>query len=472
MTQGKFIDDNFLLHNSVAEQLYHNHAKGLPIIDYHNHLPPEEIANNKQYSSITEVWLNGDHYKWRAMRANGIDESYITGDKSDKEKFMQWAATVPYAMRNPLYHWTHLELQRYFNISELLNPSSAEKIYDQTNENLRQSDYNAFGLLKQMNVEVVCTTDHPTDSLEYHQQELSNSRALKMLPTFRPDKFLVIDNPDFLIFLEKLESIEEHSISTFDNLVAALYNRIEFFDSLGCQLSDHGLSQLYDIKTAGRNYDTILQNRKDGKEIDAEDAQAFQMVLLEKLAIKYNEKNWTMQLHLGPLRNNSTRLMRKIGVDVGADSIGDFEQARGLSAFLNRLDSQDSLTKTILYNLNPRDNEVFATMMGNFNDGSIPGKIQWGSAWWFLDQKDGMEKQINTLSNMGLLSRFIGMLTDSRSFLSFPRHEYFRRILCNIIGTDVVNGELPNDIPWLGQMVENICYYNAKNYFNFDTENT
>ena len=470
MIQNNFINENFLLHNSVAEELYHNHAKGLPIIDYHNHLPPNEIANNKQFASITELWLNGDHYKWRAMRANGIDESFITGNQSDKDKFIQWAATVPYTMRNPLYHWTHLELKRYFNISELLNPSTAEKIYEQTNEVLKQSDYSAYGLLEQMNVEIVCTTDHPTDSLEFHKQELDASRGLKMLPTFRPDKFLVIDNPDFLLFLEKLESRVGSTISTFNDLVSALQNRIEFFDSLGCQLSDHGLSQLYAIKLHGRNYDTILQKRKDNKQLDSTEVQAFQMALLQELAILYHKKNWTMQLHLGPLRNNNTRLMRKLGADVGADSIGDYEQARGLSGFLNSLDSQGSLTKTILYNLNPRDNEVFATMAGNFNDGSIPGKIQWGSAWWFLDQKDGMEKQINTLSNMGLLSRFIGMLTDSRSFLSFPRHEYFRRILCNIIGTDVVNGELPNDIPWLGQMIENICYYNAKNYFNFESE--
>ena len=467
MSVDRFINDNFLLHNSAAEELYHDYAKDLPIIDYHNHLPPDEIANNKQYRSITEAWLKGDHYKWRAMRANGIDESYITGDRSDKEKFMQWAATVPYAMRNPLYHWTHLELQRYFGISELLSPATADKIYDQTNESLKHTDYSAYGLLQKMKVEVVCTTDHPTDSLEYHQQELSAGRSLKMLPTYRPDKFLVIDNPDFLTFLEKLESLAGNKIGTFDNLVAALYERITFFNSLGCQLSDHGLSQLYDVKLEGRNYDNILQKRKDGQELEPIEVQAFQMALLHEVAIKYNELNWTMQLHLGPLRNNNDRLMNMVGADIGADSIGDFAQARGLSTFLNRLDSQKSLTKTILYNLNPRDNEVFATMMGNFNDGSIPGKIQWGSAWWFLDQKDGMEKQINTLSNMGLLSRFIGMLTDSRSFLSFPRHEYFRRILCNIIGTDVVNGELPNDIPWLGQMVENICYHNAKNYFNF-----
>jgi len=462
-----FLDDHFLLQNSTAEQLYHEYAKDLPIIDYHNHLPPDEIANDKSFSTITEVWLKGDHYKWRAMRANGIDEKYITGQTSDKEKFIKWAETVPYTMRNPLYHWTHLELQRYFGISRLLNSDSANDIYESTNAALNTADFSVKGLLQKMKVEVVCTTDHPTDSLAFHQKEINSTSPLKMLPTFRPDKLLVIDNPEFLIYLEKLEVIIGADISSFDELLAALENRIEFFHSLGCQLADHGLSQLYDIDFSAINLNQILQKRKSNKNLDKDEIQAFQMVSLHNLALMYHKRNWTMQFHLGAIRNNNSRLLNLIGADVGADSIGDFNQAEGLSAFLNSLDVKGKLCKTILYNLNPRDNELFATMMGNFNDGSLDGKIQWGSAWWFLDQKDGMEKQINTLSNMGLLSRFIGMLTDSRSFLSFPRHEYFRRILCNLLGEDVENGLLPNDTKWLGKMVEDICYNNAKRYFNF-----
>lgn len=462
-----FLDDNFLLHNATAEKLYHEFAKNLPIIDYHNHLPPDEIANDITFSTITEVWLKGDHYKWRAMRANGIDERYITGDTSDKEKFVKWAETVPYTMRNPLYHWTHLELQRYFGIQELLSPNSAMKVYDKANLALNSSGFSVKGLLSRMKVEVVCTTDHPTDSLEFHQKEFNSTSKLKMLPTFRPDKFIVIDHPEFLVYLEKLEVIINREISTFEDLLDGLSSRVEFFHSLGCQLADHGLSQLYNVSFTEKKLTEILQKRKAGSFLYPEDVQAFQMACLYHLAKMYDRHNWTMQFHLGALRNNNTRLLNLIGADVGADSIGDFKQAEGLSMFLNRLDAEGKLTKTILYNLNPRDNELFATMMGNFNDGSLAGKIQWGSAWWFLDQKDGMEKQINTLSNMGLLSRFIGMLTDSRSFLSFPRHEYFRRILCNLLGKDIENGELPNDINWIGKMVQDICYYNAKRYFNF-----
>ena len=463
----KFLDENFLLRSPVAEQLYHNYAKDLPIIDYHNHLPPEEVAMNKSFSSITEVWLNGDHYKWRAMRANGISEKYITGNTSAQEKFSKWAQTVPYTMRNPLYHWTHLELQRYFGITDLLSPKTEEKIFAQTNAALKTADYSVRGLLQKMKVEVICTTDHPTDSLEFHTSVKDENGTLQMRPTFRPDKFVVIDNPDFLIFLEKLETITGSKIHSFDNLMAALESRIDFFDAQGCLLADHGLSQLFDVELTGENLDEILEKRKANGKISKEASAVFQSTMLHELGKIYHKKGWTMQLHLGAIRNNNGRLLNLVGADVGADSIGDYEQAAGLSAFLNRLDAEGKLAKTIIYNLNPRDNELFATMMGNFNDGSMPGKIQWGSAWWFLDQKDGMEKQMNTLSNMGLLSRFLGMLTDSRSFLSFPRHEYFRRILCNLIGQDVQNGELPNDLAWLGAMVENICYKNAKEYFKF-----
>jgi glucuronate isomerase len=466
MMMKPFLDNHFLLENATAKALYHDYAKDLPIIDYHNHLSPKEIAEDKTFSTITEVWLNGDHYKWRAMRANGIPEQYITGSATDQEKFSKWAETVPYTMRNPLYHWTHLELQRYFGIHQLLDQKTAESTYHQTNATLQQAEFSARGLLKKMKVEVVCTTDDPTDKLEFHQKAKKDQDDLQVLPTFRPDKFVVIDHPDFLPFLEKLEDVTNSTISTFEALVAALQNRVEYFHALGCRLADHGLSQLFATPLTGKKLDTILKKRKAEKRIKRKESAHFQMTLLHELGKLYHEKGWTMQFHLGAIRNNNSRLLGLVGADVGADSIGDFEQARGLSAFLNRLDAEGKLAKTILYNLNPRDNEVFATMAGNYNDGSIPGKIQWGSAWWFLDQKDGMEKQINTLSNMGLLSRFIGMLTDSRSFLSFPRHEYFRRILCNLIGKDVERGQLPNDLNGLGQMVENICYHNAKAYFN------
>ncbi|MEM9847300.1 MAG: glucuronate isomerase [Bacteroidota bacterium] len=462
-----FLDDNFLLQNAVAEQLYHEFAADLPIIDYHNHLPPDEIANNKVFPSITAIWLKGDHYKWRAMRANGVGEQYITGDANDEEKFMQWSATVPYTMRNPLYHWTHLELRRYFGITDLLNETTAQQIFERTNALLHSKAYSTKGLLQKMKVEVVCTTDHPTDSLAFHQQEQQSDSPLKMLPTFRPDKLIVVDQEDFLPFLERLEDITGSAISSFAHLMAALEDRIKYFHALGGKLSDHGLAQLFAVDISEANLDQILQKRKAKQVITKRESAIFQMAALHELGKLYHDLNWTMQLHLGAIRNNNQRLLQEIGADVGADSIGDYKQAEGLSYFLNQLDLEQKLPKTILYNLNPSDNELFATMAGNFNDGVTVGKVQWGSAWWFLDQKDGMEKQLNTLSNMGLLSRFIGMLTDSRSFLSFPRHEYFRRILCNLLGQDVENGELPHDLPWLGKMVTNICYHNARNYFEF-----
>lgn len=462
-----FMDDNFLLQNPMAERLFHTYAKELPIIDYHNHLPPQEIAEDKNFSTITEVWLQGDHYKWRAMRANGVSEHFITGRASDEEKFQQWAVTVPYTLRNPLYHWTHLELQRYFGIQELLSPDTATAIYQQTTTALQQPEYAVSGLLQKMKVEVVCTTDDPTDDLAFHRMHQSKGRNLRMLPTFRPDKFLVVDGNDFLTSVEQLAAVTNSSITTFSQLLAALENRIDFFQEHGCQLADHGLSQLYPIDWKTVKLDDILRKAKDRQHITPTESQAFQMAALYELAKMYHQRGWTMQLHLGPLRNNNSRLLKTVGADVGCDSIGDFSQAEGLAAFLDRLDAQEQLTKTILYNLNPRDNEVFATMAGNYNEGPIAGKIQWGSAWWFLDQKDGMEKQLNALSNMGLLSRFIGMLTDSRSFLSFPRHEYFRRILCQLLGEDVQRGFLPDDEQWLGSVVEAICYRNAKQFFGF-----
>ncbi|MET3127359.1 glucuronate isomerase [Arcicella rosea] len=463
-----FLDEDFLLQTATASKLYHEFAKEMPIIDYHNHLPPDQIAQNKSFGNLSQIWLYGDHYKWRAMRANGINESYCTGDKSDYEKFEKWAETVPYTMRNPLYHWTHLELQRYFDVHEILNPSSARKIFDECSEKLQSPEYAVRGLLSKMNVKVACTTDDPLDSLEYHQAiKEEGTLDTKVLPTFRPDRFILIDNPNYASFIEKLGVLVNTEISSFEALVSALKTRAEFFASMGGRLADHGLEQIYAADFTEEEANKVLKKKIAGESISAEESLLFKSAILHQLGVIYHGLGWTQQFHLGALRNNNTRAMRLLGPDTGWDSIGDFSQAASLSKFLGRLDEYDQLAQTIIYNLNPRDNELMATMIGNFNDGSVAGKIQFGSGWWFLDQKDGMERQMNALSNMGLLSRFVGMLTDSRSFLSFPRHEYFRRILCNLLGNEIENGELPNDIEWIGKMVQNICYNNAKEYFKF-----
>jgi glucuronate isomerase len=467
--QKTFITEDFLLRTETARILYHDYAKETPIIDYHCHLPPDQIAEDKQFENLTQIWLYGDHYKWRAMRANGISEKYCTGNASDWEKFEQWAATVPYTMRNPLYHWTHLELLRYFDIDILLNKDSAREIYEECSSKLKQPDFSVKSLLKRMNVRVICTTDDPTDTLHYHQQISQSGLGIKVLPTFRPDKsMLLIDSPEeFKQYLGKLsEASGRGAISTYDELLAALGSRHDFFASMGGKLSDHGLEHIYsdfDEKLAKDAFAVTLR----GEVASAEQRSAFKSVLLFDLAKLDHAKSWTQQFHLGALRNNNERMLRELGPDTGWDSIGDYSQAQALSKFFNKLDSTNQLAKTILYNLNPADNEVLAAMTGNYNDGTVAGKMQFGSGWWFLDQKDGMERQMNALSNMGLLSRFVGMLTDSRSFLSYPRHEYFRRILCNLIGNDVENGELPNDIPWLGKLVKDISYNNANNYFGF-----
>ncbi len=461
-----FITDDFLLQSPFAKKMYHDYAKELPIIDYHNHLPPDEIAQNRVFDNITQVWLAGDHYKWRAMRALGIDEKYITGNASDKEKFLKWAETVPYTVRNPLYHWTHLELQRYFGIDELLSPANAEAIYELTSEKLQQSSHHTVGLLAKKNVEFLCTTDDPLDSLDHHKNIAQNDTVTKVFPTFRPDKaFAVEDTVAYGSYIKKLEAVTGIDINTYTKLLLALENRISYFHEIGGRLADHGLEQLYYTEKDNFNCDVLFQKAREQKTLSPQEVSFFKAKTLLFLCRAYHKKGWTQQFHLGAIRNNNKRLLSSLGPDTGFDSMGDFSQARSLSSFLNDLDSTNELTKTILYNLNPRDNEVFASMAGNFNDGSIRGKVQFGSAWWFLDQKDGMEKQLNTLSNMGLLSCFVGMLTDSRSFLSFPRHEYFRRILCNLIGRDVTNGELPADEKWLGKIVSDICYHNAKNYF-------
>ena len=463
-----FLDENFLLETETAQKLYHEHAIDMPIIDYHCHLSPKDIAENRTFKTLTEIWLEGDHYKWRAMRTNGVDERYCTGDATDFEKFEKWAETVPYTMRNPLYHWTHMELKNPFGVTEILDSSSARRIYDTCTEMLQQADFTTQGLLKQMNVKVVCTTDDPVDSLEWHQKIKDNPFGVAVYPTFRPDKSLAVENPaTFNAYMDKLAEVTGNRLDHFIDLLSALQQRLDFFDSMGCRASDHGLETVYAEPYKAEAINRIFHKIRLNNRLTPLEQLKFKSAVLNELGQMYQEKGWAQQFHLGALRNNNSRMQRLLGPDTGFDSIGDFEIAKPLAKFLDDLDSEDKLAKTILYNLNPRDNEVIATMIGNFNTGPTPGKMQFGSGWWFLDQKDGMEKQINALSNMGLLSRFIGMLTDSRSFLSYPRHEYFRRILCNLLGNDVENGELPANMEWVGKMVENICYYNAKEYFGF-----
>jgi glucuronate isomerase len=463
-----FLDDNFLLQGKTAQRLYHDYAAALPIIDYHCHLPPDQIAGNINFKNLTQAWLYGDHYKWRAMRANGVNEEYVTGSRSDEEKFMQWAATVPYTLRNPLYHWTHLELRRYFNIDQLLSPSTAKDIYDQCTAKLQTPEFAVRNMVAKMNVEVVCTTDDPLDSLEHHQQLKTDGYAVKVLPAFRPDKAM---NPDDTIafnqYIDQLGKITDADIQDFDAYLAALKKRHDYFAANGCQVSDHGLEHVYAEDYREEEITAIFKKIRHNYALMPMEILKFKSAMLVHFALLDHEKGWVQQYHLGALRNNNTRAFKTLGPDTGWDSIGDFSQARALSRFLNKLDSENKLAKTIIYNLNPADNEIIAAMTGNFNDGSVAGKIQFGSAWWFLDQKDGMTKQLNTLSNIGLLSRMVGMLTDSRSFLSYPRHEYFRRLVCNLFGEDIDNGELPGDLEWTGKIIQDICYYNAKNYFHF-----
>jgi glucuronate isomerase len=463
-----FMDDNFILQTKTAEYLYHEHAKKMPVIDYHCHLIPEQIANNQKFENITQPWLYGDHYKWRAMRTNGVDEKYCTGNASDWEKFEKWAETVPHTLRNPLFHWTHLELKAYFNITDILSPESAKAIYEKASGMLQSDDYRVQGLLKKMNVEVVCTTDDPVDSLEHHIRIAESGIALKVFPTWRPDKAMAVeDSQAYNLYLNKLAEVSGIEIKSYASLIEALKKRHDFFHEKGCRLSDHGLENFYAELYTQTEIDSIFLKVRGGASLTEEEILKFKSATLYDFALMDHSKGWAQQFHIGAMRNNSTRMFRTLGPDSGFDSIGDYSVATPMSRFLDKLDTDNKLAKTILYNLNPADNEVLATMLGNFQDGSVPGKLQFGSGWWFLDQKDGMEKQMNALSNLGLLSRFVGMLTDSRSFLSYPRHEYFRRILCNLLGNDVENGELPNDKALLGSMVENICYYNAKNFFNF-----
>ena len=468
---AKFMSEDFLLQSETARVLYHEHAAGLPIYDYHCHVIAAEIATDRQFENMTQVWLAGDHYKWRAMRTNGVAEKYCTGDASDWEKFEQWSATVPACLRNPLYHWTHLELKRPFGITKLLGPDTAKEIYDACSEMLTTPEFSVRNIMRKMNVKLICTTEDPLDSLEHHAKIRDDGFEIKVHTAWRPDKAMAAENIGLLNnWIDKLQEIADVYVADYHSYLTALRKRHDEFHANGCRLSDHGLEAAFADDYTAREITLIFERIRSGKSLNAVEIGKFKSAMMVEFALMDHEKGWVQQLHVGAMRNNNARFFEAIGSDTGFDSIGDYLTAAPLSRFLDRLDSQDKLAKTILYNLNPRDNAIMATMIGNFQDGSSPGKMQFGSGWWFMDQKDGMISQINTLSNMGLLSRFVGMLTDSRSFLSYPRHEYFRRILCNIIGNDVENGELPCDMNLLGQMIEDICYNNAKNYFPMECD--
>jgi glucuronate isomerase len=464
-----FVHDDFLLETRTARELYHEHARDLPIIDFHCHLSPQLMAEDHRFRSISEIWLEGDHYKWRAMRTNGEPERFCSGEASDWEKFLAWARTVPETLGNPLFHWTAMELRRPFGIETLLTPETAQAIYEQANARLQEKDFTALGLLEQFKVAVVCSTDDPTDTLAVHAALAQRKDPVtRVYPTWRPDKaVLVEDHAGWLAWVQKLEETAQASIGKWSELLAAIEKRHAFFHELGCRASDHGLEALdaepFDDATAERLFDRL----RAGRALDPAEARVFRSALLFRLALLDHARGWVQQFHLGAMRNNNTRMRRRIGPDTGFDSIGDFPQARSLARFLDRLDETDQLAKTILFNLNPSDNELFATMIGNFQDGGVPGKIQWGAAWWFLDQLDGMEAQLRGLANMGLLSRFVGMLTDSRSFLSYSRHDYFRRLLCGLLGEEVRRGRLPDDLRALGALVANISFFNARDYFGF-----
>lgn len=462
-----FLTEDFLLTNPIAIELYHNYAKEQPIFDYHSHLSPQLIADDYQFTNLYDVWLKGDHYKWRAMRTNGITEEYCTGNKSDYKKYLAYAQSVPYMLGNPLYHWTHLELKRYFNISDqLLNGESAAEIWKTCNTLLQEPQYSARNLLLKMNVKMVGTTDDPLDDLQAHQKIAADLQFnIKVLPTFRPDKILAIEAPAFTAYVKKLMSITDMDIQNFRQLTVALEKRMDYFALHGCVISDHSLEEVAYMDASEKTLTQILQRRLAGAELTPTEAIQFKSQLLIFLGTAYHQRNWVQQYHIGALRNNNTRLLNRLGRDIGCDSINDRSIATPLSQILDAQDQQNALPKTILYCLNPSDNEVIATMAGNFQGDGIPGKIQFGSGWWFNDQKDGIQRQLTQLSQLGLLSRFVGMLTDSRSFLSFTRHEYFRRILCNMVGQWVVDGEAPNDMALLGSLIKNICYDNAKHYF-------
>jgi glucuronate isomerase len=469
---AKFMSEDFLLQTKTARTLYHEHAAKMPIYDYHCHLPAEQIAADHRFDNLTQIWLYGDHYKWRAMRTNGVPEKYVTGEASDDEKFQKWAETVPYCLGNPLYHWTHLELKRPFGIKgKLLGPDTAKEIYEAASEMLRTPDFSVRNILRKMNVKLLCTTEGPLDNLEHHKRIRADGFEVKVHTAWRPDKAMAIEDVGALNeWIDALEKVCDMQIKDYGSYLEAIEKRHKYFHENGCRLSDHGLETACAEDYTTKEIEKIFGRIRAGKEPDESERLKFQSAMMIAFAEMDYESGWVQQLHLGALRNTSTRMFKALGRDVGCDSIGDFEIARPLAKFLDRLDSKNKLAKTILYNLNPRDNALLATMAGNFQDGSTPGKMQYGSAWWFLDQKDGMEDQMRVLSNMGLLSRFVGMLTDSRSFLSYPRHEYFRRILCNMLGSDVEAGILPHDMDLLGKMVEDICFNNAKDYFPMELD--
>ncbi|NLH18168.1 MAG: glucuronate isomerase [Phycisphaerae bacterium] len=466
----EFLSDDWLLLSETARRLYHDHAARMPIYDYHCHLPAEPIAADRCYDNLTQAWLAGDHYKWRAMRSNGIAEHFCTGGASDRDKFQKWAETVPYCLRNPLYHWTHLELKRYFGISgKLLNGDTATEIYEHCNAMLRTPEFSIRNLLRKMNICLVCTTEDPLDTLEYHQKIRRDSFEIRIHTAWRPDRAMAAENPTTLnAWIDKLAALTDMDIRTMADYDDALRKRHQYFHDHGCRLSDHGLEAAVAEDFTKPEIESIFSKIRMNQELNPLEIAKFKSAMMLSFALMDWQKGWVQQLHMGAMRNNNSRMFNKIGPDTGFDSIGDYHTAAPLAKFLNWLDKTDRLPKTILYNLNPRDNEMMAAMLGNFQDGSVPGKIQFGSGWWFMDQMDGMIRQMNALSNLGLLSRFVGMLTDSRSFLSYPRHEYFRRILCNLIGEDVEKGYLPRDMALLGRMVEDICYNNARNYFSME----
>jgi len=472
----KFLDADFLLSTETSRRLYHEYAEKLPIFDYHCHLPVAEVAANRQFENLTAVWLAGDHYKWRAMRAFGVEERLITGDAPDWDKFAAWAETVPYTVRNPLYHWTHMELKDPFGVSgTLLGPATAREIWDHCNALLSRKEFHARGLMEHFDVRVVCTTDDPTDDLLHHRrlaEELeAGTFAIRVLPAFRPDKAMAVENPkDFLSWLNRLEKAADLPVGDYPSFLEALRRRHRYFHSLGCRLSDHGIEQPYAAQYTEKEVAGIFKKTRAGGSPTAEEIIKFKSAVLFELAVMDAQAGWTQQLHFGALRNNSSRMYAAVGPDSGFDAMGDFEIARALVRLLDRLDSAQSLAKTIVYTLNPRDNELAASILGSFQDGSVAGKMQLGSAWWFNDQLDGMKRQMEALSNIGLISQFVGMLTDSRSFLSYPRHEYFRRLLCDIFGRDVEAGLLPGDIPHLGGIVGDICWNNAVGYFGIPVQ--
>ena len=468
MNKRTFIHGDFLLGGDAARRLYHEFAAGEPILDYHCHLSPRDIAEGRQFKNLSEIWLEGDHYKWRAMRANGVPERFCTGDATPREKFQAWAATVPQTLRNPLYHWTHLELTRYFGITELLDETSAGRIWEQANELLATPAFSARGILRKFGVTTLCTTDDPADDLRHHEAIAASGLTTRVRPAFRPDAALTVHRPDiFNAWLARMEEASGIEIGALADLLDALRRRRDFFHERGCRLSDHGLDRCYAEPCAEAEASAIFDAARSGRAASPADHAKFASFVMLFLGRLYVERGWAMQLHLGALRSSNTRLLRQLGPDTGFDSISDTPQAASLAAFLDRLDQDNALPKTILYNLNPADNYAFAAMAGNFQDGSIPGRVQFGSGWWFLDQKEAMQWQINALSNLGLLSRFVGMVTDSRSFMSYPRHEYFRRVLCGLIGRDIESGEIPDADDLAGPLVRNICHANAERYFDF-----